>query len=140
MKLLDSTPDYVMGKYKSLIDVPITDLSSEYSEEFECFLNEVYFKKWGIDRKGSYVTSDEFLKFKKVLRYLFIMNYRFDNSLKLTPKIIVKFFEKYIGDSSLITKDKFATNCIHELIRRDAINPYLESYSRTIKIMTLYSD
>jgi len=140
VKLIESTPEYIMGKYKSLIDVPITNLKGEYSVEFESFLNELYFKKWGIDINSSYVTSDEFLKFKKVFRYLFIINYRFEYSLRLTPKILVQFFEKYIGDSNLITKDDYATNCIHELIRRDVLRPYMESHSRTIKIMTLYSE
>lgn len=125
------SPSYIMEKYKTFINIPVKQWKHEYSNEFEVFLRDIYYRRWG---NNTVKLPDET---EWVIQYLFVISRILDRKGKLKPNDMVKNFKIYIGDINTICDSPFSINTLHFKFRQQLLEKYIEKNSRVIKILSL---
>lgn len=60
--------------------------------------------------------------------------------LELDPDYLIEKYERYIGDpEQIVDKDEWKYGGIHEVLRKEIIEPYFEKWKHSLRKMKIYS-
>ena len=78
-------------------------------------------------------------RFENLLTFICIMT----NSkyvLSLSPSYIFEKFNIYIGNPNMINSEKIQFSGLHEIYKKELIEPYMERWDRDVKMMIIIGD
>lgn len=133
------SPDYVYDKYCTFINIPINKKFKK-SKRFNNFLND-YYKLWFKHKENypQYLIQYKYEnEIEEILQFLYETVYNRPKKYKyLSPYLMIDNFNKYIGDSNKINKNKDGYYTLHQIFRSDLLLQYVKKYERDIKLLTL---
>lgn len=80
--------------------------------------------------------SKKLYQFENLLAFICIMtnsNYVLD----LSPAYIFEKYDRYIGNPNLINDENIHFNGLHEIYKKDLLEPYMAKWDREIKMMKI---
>jgi len=125
------SPDYIMEKYKTFINIPVKQWKNGYSNQFQIFLRDVYYRRWGSNEVK--LPDDT----ECVIQYLYVISRIWIKKGAIKPNDMIKNFNIYVGNIDTICDSPLSVNTLHVIFRTNLLEKYIEKNARVIKLLTL---